>query len=214
LALKNLLQTHQKGLLLNRVIEYPLIKLEGVRGVGYLYGLFFCAGDIIKRKRMFTGKVSGRGLFYYLRNWLNIAGLIQNAVRGAMGRTSFEDAIRINRNQRGAVVGNFFMVLITTLDKVFRGVSIGPDPEQERRRDKAHFISVENTPKAIMETGKLMLRGNYDGIDHAGNIIAEIQHARIVLPTPFILDGSYYEADDTGELFITVTHSLKFIRLS
>jgi len=59
-----------------------------------------------------------------------------------------------------------------------------------------------------------MLRGNYDGIDHAGNIIAEIQHARIVLKTPFVLDGSYYEADSSGELFVTVTDSLKFIRLS
>jgi len=82
-------------------------------------------------------------VLYRLRNWLNIARLIQNAYLDAMGRTPLEDAIRINRNQRGAVVGNFFMVLITTLDKAFWGVSIG----QEKRQDKAHFISVEKYTK-------------------------------------------------------------------
>lgn len=210
MALKTLLKDHQKGDLQNRVVEYPLIKLEGVRGVNYLYGLFFCAGDIIKRKRIFREKISGKGLFYYLRNWLNITRLIQDACLSALGKSCLEDVILINRNQRGAVMGNFFMVLITTMDKAFWGVSIG----QERSKDKTHFISVENTPKAVMKTGKLMLRGNYDGIDHVGNIIAEIQHARIVLRTPFVLDGSYYEAAETGELFISVTDCLKFIRLS
>ena len=209
-ALENLLHQHQNGELLDRVTEYPLIKLEGVRGVGYLYGLFFCAGEIIKRKSIFKGRISTKGIFYHLRNWFNIMRLIQKAYLGAMGKTNLEDAIRINRNQRGAVMGNYFMVLITTLDNAFWGVSIG----QERRQGKAHFISVENTSKAVVETGKLMLRGNYDGIDHAGNIIAEIQHARIVLQSPFVLDGSYYETDETGELFVNVIDSLKFIRLS
>ncbi len=209
-VLKTILLHHQKGDLQDKVTEYPLIKLEGVRGVGYLYGLFFCAGEIIKQKNIFKGKISSKGLLFYLRNWLNISLLLKNAYLGAMGKASLENAIRINRNQRGAVVGDFFMVLITTLDKAFWGVSIG----QNRRQDKAHFISVEDTPKAVFETGKLMLRGNYDGINHAGNIIAEIQHARIVLQTPFVLDGSYYETDETGELFVTVTDSLKFVTLS
>lgn len=214
MALKTLLTLHRKGNLLDRVTEYPLMKLEGVRGVGYLYGLFFCAGEIIRHKKIFEGKISGRGLLFHLRNGFNIIRLIQNAYLGAMSKTSLEDAIRINRNQRGAVVGHFFMVLMTTLDKALWGISIGPDEDHGKRQGKAHFISVENTPKAILETGKLMFRGRYDGIDHMGNIIAEIQHARIVLQTPFVLDGSYYEADETGEIFITVTDSLKFIRLS
>ena len=209
-ALKSLLQNHKQGNLEDRITEYPLIKLEGVRGVGYLYGLFFCAGEIVKKKTLFKRKITRKGLFYHLRNGMNILLLIQSAYRGAMGKNRLDDAIRINRNQRGAVVGHFFMLLITTMDKAFWGISIG----QDRRRDKAHFISVENTPTAILETGKLMLRRNYDGIDHGGNIITEIQHARIVLKTPFILDGSYFETDDEGELFVTVTDSLKFVRLS
>ena len=208
-ALKKLLDYHQQETLQDKVTECPLLKLEGVRGVGYLYGLFFCTGEIIKQKHLYEKKISGKGIFYCFRNWINIIALTQMAYRDAMGGHSLEDAIRVNRNQRGAVVGNFFMLLITTLDRAVLGVSIG----QNKRQDKAHFISVENTPKAILETGKLMLRGNYDGIDHAGNIIAEIQHARIVLKTPFVLDGSYFEADEGGELFIAVTDSLKFIKL-
>lgn len=209
-ALKELLENHQQGILKDRIIEYPLIKLEGVRGVGYLYGLFFCAGEVVKKKTLFLRKISKKGLWHHIRNWLDIILLIQSAYRGAMGTHRLDDAMRINRNQRGAVVGHFFMLLITTLDKAFWGVSIG----QTRREGKAHFISVENTRTAILETGKLMLRGKYDGIDHAGNIIAEIQHARIILRTPFILDGSYFEADEKGELFVTITDSLKFIKLS
>lgn len=210
MVLETLLEQHQKGVLHHKVTKYPLIKLEGVRGVGYLYGLFFCAGEIIRQKKIFKGKIVRKGLFYHLRNWMNIIPLIQKSYLSALGRNRLEDAIRINRNQRGAVVGHFFMVLMTTLDEAFLGVSLG----HVKRQDRAHFISVENTPKAIMENGKLMLRGCYDGIDHAGNIITDIQHARIVLHSPFVLDGSYYEADETGEIFVTVTVSLKFISLS
>jgi len=207
-ALRILLQRHQKGNLLDKVTGYPLIRLEGVRGVGCLYGLFFCAGEVIRQKNLFCGKISPKGLFSRFRNWLNIITLIRKGWQRAMGKNSLEDAIRINRNQRGAVVGHFFMVLITTLDKLFRGVSIG----QEKGHNKAHFISVENTPKAVLATGRLMLRGNYNGIDHVGNIIAEIQHARLVLDRPFMLDGSLYEASGSGEIFITLTSHLKFIR--
>ncbi len=210
LVLKNLLQRFQKGQLLANVTECPLIKLEGVRGVGYLYGLFFCAGEVVKQKKLFRQKISRKGVLSRLGNWLNIFNLVQAAYRDAMGKHRLDEAIRINRNQRGAVVGHFFMVLITTLDKAFCGVSIG----QDKRQDMAHFISVENTPKAVLASARLMFRGNYDGIVHVGNIIAEIQHSRIVLQTPFVLDGSYYQADATGELFITVIDSLKFIRLS
>lgn len=222
LALKTLLEHHQKGDLLTRVTDYPLIKLEGVRGIGYLYGLFFCAGDIIKQKRVFQRKISARGFLYRMGTGLNVITLVQKAYRNAMRKFSLDEAIRINRNQRGAVVGHYFMVLITTLDQAFWGISIGPEAKSGgqsvdplgRRQDKAHFISVENTLQAVLETGKLMLRGNYNGIEHAGNIIADIQHARIVLETPFVLDGSYYETDEAGELFVTVTDRLKFIRLS
>jgi len=210
LALKKLLLDHQKGILLSRVTAYPLLKLEGVRGVGYLYGLFFCAGEVIKRKKLFQRKIYKKNLFNHFRRWVSMVILLQSAYRYALGKNKPENVIRINRNQRGAVVGHFFMLLITTLDKSFNGVAIG----QEKSLDKAHFISVENTPKAIVSTGKLMLRGNYDGINHIGNIIANIQHARIVLQTPFILDGSYYEADEAGELFVTVTNRLSFINLS
>ncbi len=221
MALKYILQIHERGELLSNVHNYPLIKLEGVRGVGTLYGLFFYAGHITKQIKIFKSKISRKGILYRLRNWINILLLIKDAYGVAMGQNNLKDAIRINRNQRGAVVGHFFMLLITTLDKTFWGVSIGPDNqvndglnnEQYKPRDKAHFISVENTPQAVWETGKLLMRGNYDGINHAGNIIAEIQHARIVLNTPFVLDGSYYEADDSGELFISMTDHMPFIKL-
>jgi len=210
LALKDLLDIYEKEGLQNKIIEYPLIKIEGVRGVGSLYGLFFCAGNIIKKKTIFTRKTSTKGWLYHLRNWAGIIDVIQSAYRAALEKNKLENAIRVNRNQRGAVVGHFFMLLITTLDKSVLGVSLN----QEKKRDRAHFISVENTPQAILETGKLMLRGRYEGLDHPGNIIAEIQHARIVLQTAFVLDGSFYEADDTHELFLTITDHLKFITLA
>ena len=225
MALKNILQIHKRGELLSRTYNYPLIKLEGVRGVGSLYGLFLCAGHITKKTKIFKDKISKKGILYRLRNWVNILLLIKNSYAAAMGKKNLEDAIRVNRNQRGAVVGHFFMLLITTLDKTFWGVSIGRDDQvndegnkeqqnpQHKPLDKAHFISVENTPQAVWETGKLLMRGNYGGINHAGNVIAEIQHARLVLNTPFVLDGSYYEADDTGELFISVTEHMPFIKL-
>ncbi len=210
LALKKILQKHKTGNLLDSVIEYPLLKLEGVREIGYLYGLSFCAGKIIKQKNLFNRKISRKGLFHHIGNWLNIIGLTQSGYRGAMGKKNIEDAIRVNRNQRGAVLGHFFMLMITTLEKSFWGISFS----QKDRPDTAHFISVENTKESVIQSGKQMFRGYYDRSGVAGHVITEIQHARIVLQTPFVLDGSYYQTDDTGELFVTLTERLKFIQLS
>ena len=209
-ALKDLLDKIKRSGFSDKVTELPLIKLEGVRGIDYLYGLFFCAGEITKQKGLFHRAVSGVGLFARLRNWIETLAMVQSSYRRAMAKNRLEDAIRINRNQRGAVVGHFFILLITTLDKSFRGVSLRP----QMSRDSAHFLSVENTPESVLQTSKKMLRGQYDGSDMIGHVITEVKHARIVLKSPFILDGSYYQAGKTGEVFVSVTNRLKFIKLS
>ena len=115
----------------DQIVEYPLIKLEGVRGIDYLYGLFFCAGEITRNKHLFHRPVSGSGLMSRIRSWLETVMLIQKAYRSAMAKNRLEDAIRVNRNQRGAVVGHFFILLITTLEKSFRGVSFQSSVHQD-----------------------------------------------------------------------------------
>lgn len=209
MALEDILCRHQGGNLLASVTESSLLKVEGVRGVGYLYGLFLCAGEITKQRHIFHRPVSGRGLLKRFRVWWDILRLTLSAYQGAMAKVNLRDAIRINRNQRGAVVGHFFMLLITTLEKSLLGVAL----KQNIKSGAAHFVSVENTKNAVLQTGKQMLRGQYDRAEIAGHVATDIQHARIVLQTPFILDGSYYEVDDAGELYVTVTDRLKLVRL-
>ncbi len=210
-ALKKLLADFNKSLLKDRVAEYPLIKLEGVRGLDYLYGLFFCAGEITRQKRLFHRPVSEKGVISRLRRWIDTLLMIQSAYRNAMGKNRLEDAIRINRNQRGAVVGHFFILLVTTLDTAFNRIAL----RTHNGPDSACFLSVENTPEAVLKTGKKMLAGKYEGGEiMAGHVMTDIKHARIVLKAPFVLDGSYYQAGESGELFVSVTDRLKFIRLS
>ncbi len=207
---KLLLDYHHKENFLNKIIECSLIKIEGVRGVGHLYGLFFCAGEIVKQKSIFNRKILGQSFVDYFRRKFKVIGLIQSAYRSALSRNKLKDAIRINRNQRGAVMGHFFMLSITTLDKSLWGIALDP----LKRKDSAHFISVENTPESIMRVGKEFFKGHYETKDVAGHIITDINHARLVLQTAFVLDGSYYEACDSGEILITIMDRLKFIRLS
>ncbi|QDE27533.1 hypothetical protein [Paremcibacter congregatus] len=208
-ALEDILHRHQTGRLLNGVVGSSLLKVEGVRGVGYLYGLFLCAGEITKQRHIFHRAVSGRGVIQKFRTWWDILRLILSAYGGAGGKADLRNAIRINRNQRGAVVGHFFMLLITTLEKSLLGVAL----KQNIKPGAAHFVSVENTKNAVIQTAKQMLRGKYERAEVAGHVATDIQHARIVLQTPFVLDGSYYEVDDSGELFVTVTDHLKLVRL-
>lgn len=225
-ALLQLLEKWKQGSLCLNMRKKPLIKIEGVRGADHLYGLFFCAGEIINHKKLFTHKIKGPGILLRLTNFFSILKLGCTAYVNILKGKKLERLIRINRNQRGAVVGQYFMVLITSLNQIFLGARFADHSKTKSADDRLnnrqntygkvrniHFVSVENTKDALMKTIRKLLRKDYEVNNLIGHVLADIQHARIVLDTPFVLDGSYYETDDTGELHISVTDPLNFIRL-
>ena len=117
--------------------------------------------------------------------------------------------IRINRNQRGAVVGRYFMVLLSSLDWIFLGTRL----PHRHKANSMNFLSVENTKDAIMSTGKRMMKGSYGERMLPGHVMAEIEHARLVFNKKFVVDGCFYETGSSGELLISAAENLTFIRI-
>lgn len=207
--LPHVLRKHKTGRLLDHLVKAPLIKVEGVMHVGKLYGLYFCTGEIISRKSLFKRTLYRFGLKHFIQNYTTIVSLLYKAYIGSHSSDDIKDMIRINRNQRGAVVGRYFMVILSSLDWMFLGTKF---PEK-KKADTLNFISVENTKDAIMNTGKRMLKGNYSDTMLPGHVITEIEHARLVFNKQFVVDGCFYETDLSGELLISASDSLTFIRL-
>jgi len=223
-ALSDFLEKYKNGFGQTDTENKPLIKVEGVRGVGHLYGLFFCTGEVVSHKNLFIHDIKAPGFFRRMSHFFTILNLVRKAYMNILKGKKLERLIRINRNQRGAVVGQYFMVLITTLDQIFLGAQFGDQakPTNERLKNRqnsqnksrnVHFLSVENTKDALLKTARKLLGRNYTVNNLIGHVITDIQHARIVLQTPFVLDGSFYETDVSGELHISVTDRLNFIRL-
>lgn len=207
--LKNILKKFNAGNLLNHLVKLPLMKVEGVAGVGKLYGLYFCTGEIIDQKSLFQRILHKSGLKQTFQNYTTIASLLYKAYVGSKSSDNVDEMIRINRNQRGAVVGRFFMVNITSLSWIFLGTKFPP----RKSADTLHYLSVENTKDAIMQTGKQLMKGAYGENFIAGHTLTEIEHARLVFNKNFVVDGRFYETDASGEVMVSASEKLTFIRL-
>lgn len=207
--LKNILKKHRAGTLLDHLVKTPLMKVEGVMHIGKLYGLYFCTGEIIERKSLFQRILYRSGLKQTVQNYTTILSLLYKAYVGSRMSGDVEDMIRINRNQRGAVVSRYFMVIISSLDWIFLGTKF----PAKKGADTLNFLSVENTKDAILKTGKRLLKGSYKEAMLPGHIITEVEHSRLVFKKNFVVDGCFYETDRSGELLITASEKLTFIRL-
>lgn len=207
--LKKILRKHKAGTLLNHLVKAPLMKVEGVMHVEKLYGLYFCAGEIVGQKSLFQRVLYRSGLKQTIQNYTTIVSLLSKAYMGSKSSDNVEDMIRINRNQRGAVVGRYFMVILSSLDWMFLGTKFPP----KKKADTLNFLSVENTKDAILKTGKQLLKGSYSEASLPGHVVTEVEHARLVFRKQFVVDGCFYETDLSGEILITASDKLTFIRL-
>jgi hypothetical protein len=207
--LKKVLQKHNAGTLLNHVVKAPLMKVEGVMHVEKLYGLYFCTGEIVEQKSLFNRILHSSGVKQTIQNYKTIISLLYKAYVGSRVSNDVNEMIRINRNQRGAVVGRYFMVILSSLDWIFLGTKFPP----KKSADTLNFLSVENTKDAILSSGKRLLKGSYDEAALHGHIITEVEHSRLVFNKKFVVDGCFYETDLSGELLITASDKLTFIRL-
>jgi len=178
--------------------------------VGKLYGLYFCTGEIISHKSLFKRTLHRSGIKQILQNYTTLFSLLSKAYIGSIKSDDIDEMIRISRNQRGAVVGRYFMVLISGLDWMFLGTKF----PGRRKENSLNFISVENTKDAILNSGKRILKGSYGNSTMPGHTITEIEHARLVFNKPFVVDGCFYETDLSGELLITTSEALTFIHLN
>ena len=207
--LKHLLQKHKAGSLLNHLVKVPLIKVEGALHVGKLYGLYFCAGEITNWRSLFKRILYKNGLRRLIQNYSTIFSLLYRAYISSKRSDNIDNMIRINRNQRGAVVGSYFIVLLSSLDWIFLGTKF----PIKKLASTLNFLSVENTKDAIMNTGKEMLKGYYGERALPGHVITEIEHARLVFNKSFVVDGCFYETGLNGELLISKTENINFIHL-
>lgn len=207
--LQAFLAKRDAGRLMDNLISLPLIRVEGVRVVEKLYGLFFCAGEIVCDKAVFNSSYTPYRILRRIRDGLAVFRTLRKAYFNAWKGRRAGQMIRINRNQRGAVMGHYFMVVISTMDRLFLGARF-PDV---RKAGSAHFLSVENTTDALKATAPQLIRRDYHMSGQPGHVVTDIKHARIVLEQPFVMDGSYFEAQDGGEIHISVVEELSFIRL-
>ncbi|MDG1857747.1 MAG: hypothetical protein P8I94_01505 [Emcibacteraceae bacterium] len=207
--LKKVLQKHKADTLLNHVVKAPLMKVEGVMHIGKLYGLYFCTGEIVEQKSLFRRILHRSGIRQTIQNYKTIISLLYKAYVGSRLTNDLNDMIRINRNQRGAVVGRYFMVIVSSLDWIFLGTKF----PHKKSADTLNFLSVENTKDAILSSGKKLLKGSYAETSLPGHVITEVEHARLVFNKHFVVDGCFYETGLSGELLITASEKLTFIRL-
>lgn len=207
--LRSLLKKRKgRGWMVN-MTSLPLLRVEGVNVVEKLYGLFFCAGEIARDRAIFERAFTGSPLLQKIRDFFTVFRALRKAYFSTLKGVRQDHMIRVSRNQRGAVMGHYFMVVISTMDRLFLGARFAG----KRKEGRAHFLSVENTPDALKATAPQLIKRHYRQDGRPGHIITEIEHARIVLEQPFVVDGSYFEAQEGGEIHISVVGELSFIRL-
>jgi hypothetical protein len=207
--LKRILVKYSSGKILDHTVNIPVMKIEGVLGVDTLYGLSFAAGEITKEKLFFERKKISAGMAGRFKNRILQQKILRIAKIKSLGAKKRDKMIRVNKNGRGAVIGQFYMILLSSLEEIL------PQVKFPILGSKAglNFLSVENNGEALSKAAGQIFKGGFDTKDKAGHALEVIEHMRIALEGEFIVDGGKYAINKQGELHISITARLKFIKL-
>ena len=208
--LKRVFLKHKSEKLLNHVVNIPIMRIEGVMGIDTLHVLSFAVGEIIKEKYFFQRKKISLNFAGRMKDKIMQQKTLRLAKFKSLTPRTLASMIRMNRNGRGAVVGQFYMILLSSLDEVLPRVYFPNLGEKAG----LNFVSVENNAEALTKLASQIFKGEFDSKNKMGHVIENIEHMRIAFNGEFIADGEIYDVDEKGELDISIPAHFNFIKLN
>ncbi len=175
-----------------RHIERPVLKVQVPSKNIPVYGMFFGAAAIYQASQFFHQKVHTRGIRGEIGAGVALARFCW-AVLLKDQKVVSSVPIQVSLNQNAPQKQHYLMVLITTLQRLFLGLS----PFWGSQTKPLHYTAIDAHPRHLLRALPSMMRGRQNRLiqPRNGYVSHNIDEARIILDSGFNLDGELYNSD-------------------
>ncbi|MEX1147854.1 MAG: diacylglycerol kinase family protein [Sphingomonadales bacterium] len=209
LYLERILTLAARGGILEHTEERHLLKVEGIPGQAPLHGMFLGTAGIVEGITACRRKIYPLGLPNFLSHSLAVAVIAFGAVTGRFGRAGTAPAIKVRLDDKGAVVGHYFLIIVTTLNRLILGFK----PFGREGHGPVHFLSVESRPWTVIRSLWLAITGRIHKTFLTGLTARNAKAVRIRARGAVTVDGEMYSMPEDHDLVVSSDDHLRFLRL-
>jgi len=207
LYLRQLLDQVSKSGFEKCMVERHLLKVDGIPGMPPLYGMFLGTAGIVEGIRMCRRRIYPMGLPNFLAHTAAVSMIVISALTGGIGTGGNPSPIQVHLDGRGMVMGRYFVVIATTLDRLILGFR----PFSKDGHGPVKFLSVENGPLTVLRSLWLAITGGMKKKTIPGMSSRNVSTIKLKLDAAVTLDGELYEMKEGGELHLSSDEKLRFV---
>ncbi len=210
--LRRLLERCADGTVAEGAIERHVLKIAGIPGQKTLYGMFLGTAGIINAIHFCRRRIYPLGLPNALSHLLVVTSIMFGTlVGGLFGRSPFRtEPIHVYIDDKGMVMGRYFVVTITTLERFILGLR----PFGREGRGPVKFLSVEDSPMTILKALTMTLTGSIRRRTAIGVSARNVTSVKLRMNCPLTVDGELYEVPPGHELVISGDDRLRFVNFA
>ena len=205
--LRQLLDHVSKSGFEKNIEERHLLKVEGIPGMPALYGMFMGTAGIVEGIRVCRRRIYPLGLPNFLAHTAAVGLIAISALTGGLGTGGNPSPIHVHLDDRGMVMGRYFVVIATTLDRLILGFR----PFSKDGHGPVKFLSVENSPLTVLRSLWLAVTGGMKKKTIPGLNSRNVSKIKLKLDAAVTLDGELYEMKNGGEIHISSDEKLRFV---
>lgn len=175
-------------------------------------GMFLGGAGLADSILYCRNKIYPLGLPNWFSHVLTTIFFVLTSMFGARARwlPAPPEHMRISVHRAGALEGNFFLLMVTTLERVLMGV-----PGAHANDNCLGVMAIEQRRGAILKAAWNTIRGRLGAAPFKGLHLGRGQEIRIAgKRAQVILDGEHFRAPDGGELILKPTRPVSFLNLA
>ena len=195
------------------VVTRPLIALSDGRRNKPVLGMFLGAAGLLNALMFCRNKIYPLGLPNAVSHVLATIAVLFGMVIGGQSRLSpfRAEPMRITVRGAGAIEGRFFVLLVTTLERLLLGVRSSASPGA----GALSMTCIEPRRRSIWRAAVALLTGRFNELSAPGVHLRRGDEIRIEGREPAVLlDGEIYQAAPGRPILLTPTAPQSFLSLA
>jgi hypothetical protein len=210
-VLQQLLAAADAGTIAARTVDRPLVGLRRVPGEPVTYGTFFGTAVVVRGVQYCREHIYPLGLPNFISHVVAYTMLIGGSLTRNHGPDSpfRADDISITLDGDQRLSGRYFMIIVTSLDRLILGMR----PFGAHGEGRLNFLCVDHSPGVILGVSARALLTRPKSFSARGTTTRRIRNAKLMLDCPVILDGEFFHPDPNQPLELIGDRSLPFVEL-
>ncbi len=204
--LRRILDLAAQGDFADHIVDRHILKVEGIPGHPPLYGMFLGTAGIIEGIKICRRRIYPLRLPNVLSHAAAVILVTFGALTGGRGVGGRPSPIQVHLDNRGMVMGRYYILVVTTLERLILGFR----PFSDEGKGALKFLSVETGGWTFVRSAWLALTNRIKSAAIPGLTARNAKTVRLRLHTPVTLDGELFDIDLDQDLTLSSDAKLRF----